>query len=75
VASTLDIQVGGVTILTTPIVIGVVNTVYTTSTVNPFVSGTVIPNNTPVSFIFSNTSGGNMLGATASITGEVAHTA
>jgi len=71
VASTLDIQVGGVSILSTPIVIGVVNTVYP----GLLLSGTAIPNNTDVSFIFSNTSGGNMLGATASITGEVAHSA
>lgn len=75
--ATMDLQVGGVTILTTPIVIAAANTVYTTSTVNPFVSGTMIPNNTPVSFIFRNISGDATVlqNVTASITGEVAHSA
>ena len=75
--ATLDIQVGGATILTTPIVVAAANTVYTTSTVNPFVSGTVIPTATPVSFIFRNASGDATVlqNVTASLIGEVAHTA
>lgn len=75
--ATLDIRVGGVTILTTPIAIAAANVVYTTSTTNFFVTGTVIPSATPISFIFTNTSGDATVlqNVTASITGEVAHTA
>lgn len=71
--ATLDVLVAAVSILTAPIAIAAANTVYT----GTFAGSSILPNNTAVSFVFTNVSGDAtpMQTATADLTGDVNHTA
>ena len=67
--ATLDIQVAGASILTTPIVIAAAFTIAD----GVVTSGTYIADNTDISFIFANASGGNITDSIGQLTGFVGH--